>query len=207
MFQIYQQPQQPVVTGLPPHGCIIQGVRLSFLNAYIPAKDLNGVPKYSVTLLIPKTYNLTDINNAIGAAIANGIKGPWKGYQPPNLQMPLRDGDMYAAQKPDKRQPYVGNWFINAKQDPEKGKPLMLTEQRTVSTNPQDIQSGDYADVVVEFVPYDNKSQGVSCIPKAIRKTRTGERFTNGVTEAEAAAALGGVVQGGGGFTDVSKLF
>lgn len=202
IFAQAQQASQAPPTGLPEHGCVVPGCRLSFAAIYKPAPDLNGVPKYSVTLLIPKSIPITVIENAIRAAIAKGIKEKWNGFQPPNLVLPLRDGDMYAAQKPEKRQMYVGHWYINCKQDPEMGKPVVINERRMISTDPTEVQSGDYADVVVEFVPFNNKSQGVSAIPKVVRKTMTGERFTAGITEEQGLAAVGGVVAG----PDLGKL-
>jgi hypothetical protein len=213
-MSIFNQPQQQMhtpnpqsTTGLPPHAVVIYSCRLSYFNCYEPAPDLNNVMKYSVTLLISKSYNLSAIEAAVQVAVAKGIKDKWGGYRPPNLLMPVKDGDMYASMKPDKRQPYVGNYYISCNQNPEFGKPIVLNEHRMISTDKLEVQSGDYADVVVEFTPYNNKSVGISAIPKVIRKTMTGERFTQGVTEAEALAAVGGVMNAPPGFGDISSLF
>ena len=214
--------QQQTANALPPHGCLIVGARLSHFNCYKPAPNLNGALVYSVTLLIPKTSVIWHIESAINVAIERGIKEKWNGFRPMNLLTPLKDGDMYAAQKPQKRGMYVGNWFIRCNQDPEKGKPVILTEHRTISEDQLDVQSGDYANAVIEFIPFNNKSQGISAIPKVIHKTATGERFTSGITQEEALAAIGGIAppeelaytyqqpqHNSGQFTlnDITKLF
>lgn len=178
---------------LPENSCIIQECRLSHANLYEPALDLKNELKYSVVLLIPKTADLSAIEAAQLAAIQIGIEKKWNNIRPANIKMALSDGDIYAAAKPDKRQPYVGNWYINCKQNPDFGKPILLNERRTRSVDKTEIQSGDYAIAVVEFIPYRSASgDGITTIPKSIRKLRTGERFTKGITESDALAALGG---------------
>jgi hypothetical protein len=194
---IFQQAQAPAATqvqngALPGHACVTPEARLSYFKCYKPEPDLNKKMMFQCVLLIPKGTDVSAIQNSVNAAIQTGIAKKWRGMQPPNLQLPLKDGDAYAAQKPDKRQAYVGNWYINCKQDPEFGQPVILLESGVRSTNPLDVQSGDYAIAVVEFVPYSNTGEGVTCIPKVIRKTRTGEHFTGGVSESAALAALGG---------------
>jgi hypothetical protein len=175
------------------NACLVSNCRLSYANIYKTAPDLNGRLVYSVVLLIPKTSDVSGIKQAITEAVKQGIEKKWKGFQPPNLNLPLKDGDAYAAAKPGKRDAYVGNWFINCKQDPEMGQPVLLDENRVRSINPQDIQSGDWANAVVEFIPYDTKgSQGVTTVPKVIQKTATGERFTGGLSVEAALAAIGG---------------
>ena len=70
-------------------------VRASFVNVFEP-KSINGSePKYSCSLIIPKTDvdTLKKINAAIEEAKQNGIP-KWGGKVPPNLKLPLRDGDI-----------------------------------------------------------------------------------------------------------------
>lgn len=190
------------------NACLVTNCRLSYANIYKTGPDLNGRMVYSVTLLIPKTSNVDGIKQAITEAVRIGIEKKWKGYQPPNLNLPLKDGDAYAAAKPGKRDAYIGMWFINCKQDPEMGQPVLLDENRVRSINPQDIQSGDWANVVVEFVPFDTKgNQGVTTIPKVIQKTMTGERFTGGLSTEAALAAIGGEANAGAGAPNVNSLF
>jgi len=181
--------------GMPENVVLSPEGRICHMNLYVPALNLNKKMTYSATLLLPKaTTNLGDIQKAVNAAIQKGVKDKWKGYMPPNLQLPVCDGDAYAAQKPEKRQAYVGQWYINMKQNPDFGQPVILNEQRVRSANPQEVQGGDYVVVVLEFVPYDNLQRGVAAIPKVVRKTRTGEHFGGGISEADALALVGGEI-------------
>jgi hypothetical protein len=178
---------------MPENSCIVQECRLSHANLYEPAPDLKNELKYSAVLLISKQANISAIQAATAAAINIGIEKKWNNIKPPNIKMALMDGDIYAAAKPEKRQAYVGNWYINCKQNPDFGKPILLNERRTRSVDKSEIQSGDYAVAVIELIPYRSASgDGITAVPKSVRKLRTGERFTKGLTESDALAALGG---------------
>lgn len=87
-------------------------VRLSYANIF-EAKSIQGVkPKYSVSLIIPKsdTETLAKIERAIDAAIDAGI-GKFGGKRPNKaaLKFPLRDGDI---ERDDEA--YAHAMFVNA---------------------------------------------------------------------------------------------
>ena len=70
--------------------------RISFANIWEP-KSINGSEeKYSVSCLIRKTDKATldRLQKAIDAAIEDGKTRKWGGKVPPNLKLPLRDGDI-----------------------------------------------------------------------------------------------------------------
>ena len=72
--------------------------RLSYVNLVSPRvnnNDPNGVPKYSVTLLIPKTHTAVkqNIDASIEAAAADGQTKLWGGVRPPVMPIPIHDGD------------------------------------------------------------------------------------------------------------------
>lgn len=78
--------------------------RWSFCNVW-EAKSINGgTPKYSVSLIIPKSDTVTvdKINAAIQAAYTEGeskLKGNGRSVPPlSSIKTPLRDGDM---ERPD----------------------------------------------------------------------------------------------------------
>jgi len=90
--------------------------RWSYVNAW-EAKSINGgTPKYSVSLIIPKTDTVTinKIHAAIEAAYHDGeskLKGNGKSVPPMSaLKNPLRDGDVERPDDPA----YMGAYFINA---------------------------------------------------------------------------------------------
>ena len=71
-------------------------VRLSYANVWEPATWGDGSPKYSVSIIIPKSdkQTLDAINAAVDAAIKEGV-AKFGGKIPSKaaLKLPLRDGD------------------------------------------------------------------------------------------------------------------
>ena len=97
---------------------VITGVntRWSYVNAWEPKSINGGAPKYSVSLIIPKsdTKTLEKIRAAIQAAYEEGqskLKGNGRSVPAPSaLKTPLRDGD---AERPDDGA-YANSYFVNA---------------------------------------------------------------------------------------------
>ena len=97
---------------------VITGVntRWSYVNAWEPKSINGGAPKYSVSLIIPKsdTKTLEKIQAAIQAAYEEGqskLKGNGRSVPALSaLKTPLRDGD---AERPDD-EAYANSYFVNA---------------------------------------------------------------------------------------------
>ena len=71
-------------------------VRLSYCNLTTPrASQQGGEPKYSVTMLIPKSDTATkaDIDASIQAAVNEAVSKKWGGVRPPMIKDILHDGD------------------------------------------------------------------------------------------------------------------
>ena len=87
-------------------------VRLSYEHVWEPASINGGEPKYSASLIIPKSDKKTvkAIEEAVEAAITEGI-GKFGGKKPNKaaLKLPLRDGD---TEREDEA--YKDAFFINA---------------------------------------------------------------------------------------------
>lgn len=84
---MYQNDPMKVLTG---------EVRLSYAHLTTPRAAQPGQElKYSVTLLIPKTDAATkaDIDAAIQAAAQEALSKVWNGTRPPQLRVPIYDGD------------------------------------------------------------------------------------------------------------------
>ena len=179
-------------TSIPANTCVLKGVRAAYPSLVTPSPDLNGNDKYSVVLLIPKDQPIEHIKAALRAAIEVGKQKKWNGTVPADLHIPLQDGDVYAAKAPEKRSHYVGNYYINAKQDPEWGKPAVYDIYGIETASPQSIGSGDYVDSVVEFFPYKGQAgSGLSATPKVVKKVKQGEPIGGGISKEAALAALG----------------
>ena len=85
-------------------------VRLSYANVW-EAKAINGVEKYSVSIIINEDdYNtLEKINKAVDAAIEEGIKKfPGAMTDKSILKLPLRDGNEMEEDA------YRNKYFLNA---------------------------------------------------------------------------------------------
>ncbi len=131
--------------------------RASFVHLFEPQSINGSDPKYSVSLIIPKsdTETIGKINAAIEEAKQNGIAGKWSGKLPPNLKLPLRDGDV---DRPDD-EAYANSYFINAN---NTEKPGVVDRRRVPITDPLTIYSGCYIRASISFYPFNsNGNRGV----------------------------------------------
>ena len=155
---------------------VITGVcRLSYANIW-QAKSINGgAPKYSASILIPKsdTKTLAKVKAAIQAAYEEGegkLKG--NGKTAPSLaslKTPLRDGD---TERPDD-EAYAGHWFINANSNTAPG---VVDANREPIYDTSEIYSGVYARVSLSFYAFNsNGNRGIACALQNIQKVRDGE--------------------------------
>lgn len=74
---------------------VIVSCRFSYLHCWEPEAINGGEPKYSVSAIIPKSDKETikKIQAAVEAAKQESLS-KWGGKIPPNLKLPLRDGDI-----------------------------------------------------------------------------------------------------------------
>ena len=104
---------------------VITGVntRWSYANVWDPKSINGGAPKYSVSLIIPKsdTATVAKIKAAIQAAYEEGqskLKGNGKSVPALSaIKTPLRDGDL---ERPDD-EAYKNAYFINANSSRHRG--------------------------------------------------------------------------------------
>lgn len=151
-------------------------VRLSYANIWEPKSIQGGAPKYSVSLIIPKSdqATLTAINRAIDAAIEAGI-AKFGGKKPNKaaLKLPLRDGDV---EKDDPA--YAGAMFLNAN---SKTPPQIVDENVAPILDRAEVYSGCYGRVSLSFYAFNtNGNKGIACGLGNIQKTRDGEPLGGG---------------------------
>ena len=123
--------------------------RISFANIF-EAKSINGgEAKYSVSCLIPKEdkKTLLAIHKAVEAAKEDGKTRKWGGKIPPNLKLPLRDGDI---DRPDDEN-YQEHFFVNAS---SKDAPQVVDRHVQPVTDPMMVYSGCYCNVSVNFYAF-----------------------------------------------------
>ena len=151
-----------VVTGI---------VRLSYEHVWEPASVNGSKPKYSVSLIIPKSDTKTI--DAINAAVENAIKdgaAKFGGKIPPRgaLKLPLRDGDL---EREDEA--YTGSYFVNAN---STTAPQIVDRAVQPILDRSEVYSGCYARVSINFYAFNtNGNKGVACGLGNIQKVRDGE--------------------------------
>ena len=164
---------------------VVTGVcRLSYANIW-QAKSINGgAPKYSTSVLIPKSDTITAerVKKAIQAAYEEGegkLKGSGKTVTPLSaLKTPLRDGDLERPDDPA----YKGMWFVNANSNTAPGV-VDVNRQPIIDTS--EIYSGVYARVSLSFYAFNsNGNKGIACGLQNLQKVKDGEPL-GGRTRAE----------------------
>ena len=147
--------------------------RISFANIWEP-KSINGSEeKYSVSCIIPKDdmKTLAKIHKAVEAAKEAGKSKKWGGKIPPNIKLPLRDGDI---DRPDD-DAYENAFFINAT---SKDAPQIVDRKVQPILDPMDCGSGDYCNVSVNFYAFNaNGNRGIAAGLGNILKIKDGERL------------------------------
>lgn len=146
-------------------------VRFSYFNGWEPVSINGSKPKYSVSVLIPKSDETTvrKVNEAINAAIEEGIAKFW-GKKPNNatIKLPLRDGDL---ERDDEA--YKGHYFINAN---SVTAPQIVDTMTNPILDRNEVYSGCYGRVSLNFYAFNsNGNKGVACGLGNIQKLRDGE--------------------------------
>lgn len=149
--------------------------RWSYANVW-EAKSINGgAPKFSVSLIIPKsdTRTIAKIKTAIEAAFREGeakLKGNGKTVPPLSvLKTPLRDGD---TERPDD-EAYADAYFVNANSGTAPG---IVDADRNEILNRSEVYSGVYGRASINFYAFNsNGNKGIACGLNNLQKIRDGE--------------------------------
>ncbi len=150
--------------------------RLSYEHLFRPyAHQQNQEPKYSVTVLVPKTDVETKrrIDSAIAAATNVGVSKCWNGAKPPVLAVPVYDGDGVRPNGEHFGAECKGCWVFTAS---SKNAPQVVDLSLNPIINQSEVYSGCYARVNVNFFPYNsNGKRGIGCGLNAVQKLEDGE--------------------------------
>ncbi len=153
---------------------IVIPCRISFANIWEPKSIQGSEPKYSVSCLIPKSdkTTLAKINAAVEAAKEEAKGKKWSGKIPPNLKLPLRDGDI---ERPDDDN-YAGCMFLNAS---STDKPGIVDRQVQPILDPMQVYSGCYCNVSLNVYGFNtNGNRGIACGLGNIQWIKDGERLS-----------------------------
>jgi hypothetical protein len=160
--------------------------RASYVHIFEPTVIEDSKPKYSMSLIISKSDNKTlgEIKNAIEEAIQNGITNKRGGKRPPNLKLPLRDGDI----EREGDSAYRNACFINAT---SVDKPGVVDRKRIPITDPLGVYSGCYVRASINFYPFSVKgNRGVAAGLNNVQFWCDGEPLTSRLTAEDEFDAL-----------------
>lgn len=149
--------------------------RWSYCNAWEPKSINGGTPKYSVSLIIPKTDTVTveKIKAAIQAAYEEGaskLKGNGKSVPALSaIKTPLRDGDL---ERPDDAA-YANSYFVNANSATAPG---IVDAACQPIIDRSEVYSGVYGRASINFYAFNsNGNRGIACGLNNLQKIRDGE--------------------------------
>lgn len=154
---------------------VITGVntRWSYANVWDPKSINGGAPKYSVSLIIPKsdTATVNKIKAAIQSAYEEGeskLKGNGKSVPALSIiKTPLRDGDL---ERPDDAA-YAGCYFVNANSATAPG---IVDADRQPILDRSEVYSGVYGRASINFYAFNsNGNKGIACGLNNFRRLRT----------------------------------
>jgi hypothetical protein len=159
-------------------------VRFSYANVFQPKASVEGgTPKYSVSLIIPKSdkETIAKINKAFEET-KQAAAAYFGGSVPKGLKGGLRDGD---EEKDDPA--YAGCYFINAN---SAQKPGVVDMDLNPIIDPSEFYSGCYGRASITFYPYNAQgSKGIACGLNNVQKMEDGEPL-GGSTSAAADFAV-----------------
>lgn len=164
-----KKPENPmkVITG--------PDTRWSYANVWDPKSINGGAPKYSVSLIIPKsdTRTVEKIKTAIEVAYKEGeAKLRGNGRSVPalsSLKTPLRDGD---TERPDDPA-YANAYFVNANALTPPG--IVDADLNPILTR-SEVYSGVYGRASITFYAFNSSgNRGIACGLNNLQKIRDGK--------------------------------
>lgn len=169
-----------------------KNTRWSYATVWEPKAINGGAPKYSVSLIIPKsdTRTVEKVKAAIKAAYEEGqskLKG--NGRSVPllsALKTPLRDGD---TERPDD-EAYKNSYFINAN---SASAPGIVDADCNPILERSEVYSGVYGRASINFYAFNsNGNKGIACGLNNLQKIRDGEPLGSKTTAESDFSGLDG---------------
>ena len=164
---------------------MLRNVRLSYEHIFTPsAMDDTQTPKYSATLIIPKSHpDLLAMRRALFEAGAEKFPQPFSsGVWPKGYTSALKDGDTDVTGDGvtllrEKNPEYAGCYILKAS---STRRPITLNRNKAAITEEDGIiYSGCYVNVSVAFAGYEfgKIKKGVTCYLNGVQFVADGERF------------------------------
>jgi len=161
----------------------LHNVRLSYANLVTPRSVEGGEPKYSVTILVPKSLGEKALIDAAIKAATEAAKAKHGANFPQTPKHNVYDGDLPTPTGQPRGEECRGHWVFTAS---NKMKPVLVDINRQEILNPTEIYSGMYANVGIEFFGYNApQNKGISASIQAVQKVADGEAFAGAPASAE----------------------
>ena len=152
-----------------------KNTRFSYLHVTEPQAINDGTPKYSVSLIVPKSDKVTveKLKKAIDEAYMEGeskLRGNAKSVPPLKaIKTPLRDGDLERPDDPA----YENSYFLNAN---STTKPGVVDGNNQPVLDASELYSGIFGRASISFYAFNtNGNRGIACGLNALQKLRDGE--------------------------------
>lgn len=159
-------------------------VRFSYCNLFEPRAVQEGQePKYSVTLLIPKSdkATLAKINEAVKAAKADYAQKHGGKPLPANCKTTLHDGDGERPSGDEFGEECKGHYVITVS---SKKKPVLVDANKLPITEESELYSGCYGRAIINFYGFDTQgNKGISAGLNGIMKLHDGEPLGGGIVQ------------------------
>lgn len=155
-------------------------VRLSYAHLFKPAANAQGGdPKFSVTILLPKTDVAAKarLDAAVQAAKQLGVQTKWGGKMPAVLDVPIYDGDGVRPSSGESFGPECrGCWVFTARANADRAPEIVDVSLNPI-INQSEVYSGIYARVSLDLYPYAHVSgkRGIGISLGNVQKLADGE--------------------------------
>ena len=161
-------------------------VRFSYANVFEPRASQNGGdPKYSITLLIPKSDKNTyqRIMAEINKTLQENVADTFKGVMPANPRMPIYDGDGLRESGEAFGPECKGCWVISAKSNTA---PEIVDANCQPILSKNEFYSGCYGRASIRFYAYNqNGNKGIGCGLGNVQKLEDGQPLDGRTSAAE----------------------
>jgi len=166
--------------------------RFSFVHVFDPyAYDPTQTAKYSLTILIPKSDDVTlgKIAEALVEAEKRGVETKWGGKKPAVVANPIYDGDGVRPNGEPFGPECKGHYVLTASAKADRA-PEVVDANGVHIDRPSEVYSGCYGRVCINFFAYANTGKkGIGAGLGPVQKLRDGEPL--GGSAPSAAAAFG----------------
>ena len=157
----------------------LKNVRISYAHLFEPEPIMGqGEPKYSVSILIPKSdkENVEKLNAVIkDAKESDKLKGAKK------IDSPVHDGDTDKGDDPV----YAGCYYLNAKAN-ENHPPQIVDRHVNPIMDKNEVYSGCYCNIMVNTYAYSfNGHNGIGVGLGNVQKVKDGEHLGGGSSKPE----------------------